>query len=431
MLTKKGTEILMNTLKRASLLFICIIVNASAGFSRDMIKNASIEAGFNRNYILRSQEEKLGLMDNPYNNIYNLRIGFQSTPKDSNYYDKIYNYPIVGLALSLTDNSSVRLKNNSYIGNIYSAYGFMDMSLIRTRKFRFEFIFQWGMAYNPTKFDAVNNAWNEYAGAPVQVNVAGGLGVKYMLTRNLEIGAAAEIRHYSNGRLGMPNRGINMAGINVSMRYLFRPDESIYSADNIKFKFTEKGFTYNLSFAGALQASMDQWEVYKGSRDNETGDENENGTIEIPDFKRSPVYAMYNTFLYRYSQMCASGIGLDFYYKPEINKSRVWDAMIYGFDAMKSHKYNKLCVGLSLNHEFFYHNFSGYVAVGMYMFRKYGIPKDYDSRFYQRAGIRYYIPKLNGLYIGYGIKAHNFGNAENMELSVGFNFKNKKKDASR
>ena len=38
---------------------------------------------------------------------------------------------------------------------------------------------------------------------------------------------------------------------------------------------------------------------------------------------------------------------------------------------------------------------------------------------YQKAGLRYYIPSWNNLYIGLGMKANDFRESEYIELSIG------------
>ncbi len=401
------------------IVIICSIINIYEGFTQNMYKHISLEGNFSSNTVIRSDDEKNVLIDNPYNDIYTLRIGFQSTPADSNYYDKVYNYPVSGLALSFTDNSRIKLKNNSIKGDVYSAYWYIDAPIKRFHKFRVDFSFQFGLVYSPKSFDIKDNAWEEYAGYPLLVNVAGSLSLKYMLMRNIEIGIGAEVRHYSNGRMGMPNRGMNMKGINMSMRYLINPVEDFTAPKDVKHEIENKGFNYDLCLVGGIQTSVEQWEMYEEKRDN--GEK-----INTLSFTKSPKLALYNTFLYRYSQMCASGLGLDFFYKQDIENNKKWDKMLYGQDAVKGLKYSRLACGISINHEFYYRNISGFVAVGRYMYREYGIRQN-DSRFYQRANLRYHFRKSGNLYIGYGIKAHNFSEAENMEFCIGYKFVKKRK----
>jgi hypothetical protein len=43
---------------------------------------------------------------------------------------------------------------------------------------------------------------------------------------------------------------------------------------------------------------------------------------------------------------------------------------------------------------------------------------------YEKAGLRYYIPKLGDTFVGLSIKSHNI-KAEYLELSLGWRFKGK------
>jgi hypothetical protein len=83
-------------------------------------------------------------------------------------------------------------------------------------------------------------------------------------------------------------------------------------------------------------------------------------------------------------------------------------------------------VGIAVVQEVYWGNFAVHVAVGAYPYRHKGVngpeAKAAGDRergwHYEKAGIRYYFPKLGDTFVGFAIKSHSI-KAEYLEFSIG------------
>ncbi len=356
--------------------------------------------------ILRVDPGVKDMLQNATCSVYNFTLGYSTLPTDHSAYAPDYNYPMFGLGLSVADFSRARMYGPSHIGNIYTLYGFMNRALVRQPYWSFGYNLEAGLSYGTDRYNPATNPGNYFVGSPLMVYVGAGIDLKCRLTDRLEIGLGMGAKHYSNGRMGMPNKGINILGGSVSACYYFdAPPRSYLKPETMPFA---KHFYYHLSIGGGGQASLQEWELSK-----------EQPTAELKQkrFRLYPKASISADAMYRYSQRYGTGIGLDIFYTPHISRLREWDNRLSG-ETANGVKYKPLAAGLAINQEVYYGNLAMSVAMGWYAYRQPGI-RDNDSQFYQRAGFRYYFPALNNLFVGYAIKAHNFQTAEYLEFSVG------------
>ena len=95
--------------------------------------------------------------------------------------------------------------------------------------------------------------------------------------------------------------------------------------------------------------------------------------------------------------------------------------------------YAPLSVGLAIVQEVYWRNLAIHVAIGAYPYRHKGVNSssvvtDGDKAMmeedrergwhYEKAGLRYYFPKLGNTFVGFAIKSHSI-KAEYLEFSVG------------
>lgn len=268
-----------------------------------------------------------------------------------------------------------------------------------------------GLSFAPEPYNPYTNPNNEFVSSIIMVYVGIGAGVKYTILNRLELGAGFTIKHYSNGRMGMPNKGINIVGIDAGMRYYFSPIEKEMKKINSQ-PFIKK-MNYHFSVAGGMHTSIEEWEIYAQN----TIDPDQ----RMKNFKYYPKFSASADAIYQFFRKYSAGIGFDLFYIPSISKHQEWDKIIYGEEKVRNVKYNPLSLGIAINQQVSYKNLSVYASFGYYVFRELGI-RQRERDFYQRAGLRYYFPSLHNLYVGYGIKSHKFNTAEYLELSIGMNF---------
>lgn len=91
-------------------------------------------------------------------------------------------------------------------------------------------------------------------------------------------------------------------------------------------------------------------------------------------------------------------------------------------------KHSPWSFGIAAKHQVFYHNISLAMALGVYLYREMGHnAKEVEKPYYERIGIHYSIPQLNGLSIGCNVKAH-LSKADLTEIVISYPIVFKKKE---
>ena len=357
----------------------------------------SIESNVSWGEIKKPDELVTSLLKDGTCRVYDLRIGY--TDLDSSVFASVYNYPTFGAGLSMTDFSDVKMHSGSGLGNIYALYGFMEIPLIRYKKFRLSPVASIGFSYNTDIYDPISNSDKIFSGIPFMVYAGLDFGLRYHLTSQWELGMALNAKHYSNGRLAIMNKGINILGGNASLRYYLSPDNSQFPQKmNTPFR---KHFYYHVSLGGGMQTYLeDLWVSREGKE------------------KLYSKFSIASDVSYRFSRMYGCGIGLNLFYVPSTGSFSEYDKLTLGDEKASTFKYEPVSVGISINQELYYKNVALFGNFGYYLYRELGNRID-EKPVFQQAGFRYYMPKMYDLFLGCSIKAHEFKKAEYFEFSVG------------
>ena len=112
----------------------------------------------------------------------------------------------------------------------------------------------------------------------------------------------------------------------------------------------------------------------------------------------------------------------------DIKELEAADRILYGDAAVDaSPGYSPISIGLAVVQEVYWKNFAVHVAIGAYPYRHKGVnDKELNEKLddrergwhYEKAGVRYYFPKLGDTYVGFAIKSHSI-KAEYLEFSLG------------
>ena len=149
---------------------------------------------------------------------------------------------------------------------------------------------------------------------------------------------------------------------------------------------------------------------------------------EAASLKAHPKFSLSFDALYRYALRYATGIGVDLFYSSNMKELEAADRILYGDKAVAaSPGYSPISVGVAVVQEVYWNNLAVHVAIGAYPYRHKGVNdkelnEQMDDRergwHYEKAGVRYYFPKLGDTYVGFAIKSHSI-KAEYLEFSVG------------
>ncbi|GHV56306.1 hypothetical protein FACS1894182_02590 [Bacteroidia bacterium] len=368
----------------------------------------SIEGNFFYGKIIKHDKfVKATLQDGP-TRIYDLRLGYTDFFSGE---AAGYGYPTCGVGFSMVDFRDVTLYHASDLGNLYTVYLFWNQRLLNFGRFRWTLQGDIGPVYNTDTFDPVTNPGKDFSSSPLMMYIGLATGIKYHFSHRWEMGLSANTRHYSNGRLGVINKGFNITGGNLSLVYHL-PSRK-YSPVNSVEHSIRKSFYFHFSAGGGIQTYIEDWMLYTYS---------EAARRESYVEKYHPKYFAATDAMYRFSRKYGSGVGVDLFYMPSLDSFREWDRMNPDHAGEVEPQYHPWSVGIAWNHEVHYRNMALTASLGYYLYRKVGWRESTESPMYERIGLRYYFPQFDNLFVNWSIKAHQFHFAEYFELSVGQKF---------
>lgn len=352
---------------------------------------------------------------------YEASVGFQTNPADSSAYAQQFGYPILNFGFSLARTENFKFYDQTRFPDLYSLYGSFERTLLRRKWFSLGYLLDFGVTYNPGRYDPVNNPGNNWLSSPVMAYFGAGAFAKVHLGKRWEIGADAMFRHYSNGRLALPNEALNALGVGLFARYRLEDyDHKKYTGVPRLRRDYKRGMQYMVVLGGAVHTCMAEWNAKVETEDDPV----KKSEVRL---KAHPKFSISVDAMYRYALRYASGVSLDIFYSSNMKELEASDRIVYGDAAVdNSPGYSPISVGLALVHEVYWHNLAVHIAVGAYPYRHKGVngaeAKEAGDRergwHYEKAGIRYYFPKFGDTFLGFAIKSHSI-KAEYLEFSAG------------
>ena len=354
---------------------------------------------------------------------YEAAVGIQTKPENGNAYAEAFGFPLINIGASVARTSNFQFSDQTQFPDLYSLYGSFERSILKTQHFSAGYLLDFGATYNPGRYDPVNNPGNNWLSAPFMAYFGAGVFGKVHIGKRWEAGANVMFRHFSNGRLDLPNEALNGVGVGLFARY--RMSDYDYKKYTKKYNFErnwDRGMQYMIVVGGGVHTCMAEWKAYVESEPDPV-----KKAEAAANLKAHPKFSLSFDALYRYSMRYATGLGLDLFYSSNMEELKASDIKFYGQQAVdNSPGYNPLSVGLAVVQEVYWRNFAVHVAVGAYPYRHKGVngaeAKAAGDRergwHYEKAGIRYYVPKLGDTFVGFAIKSHSI-KAEYLEFSVG------------
>lgn len=354
---------------------------------------------------------------------YEFSVGFQTNPSDSCCYARLFGYPMISAGLSCARTSNFKFTDQTKFRDLYTAFGSFERTIIRKKHFSFGYLLDFGIIYNPDRYDPVNNPGNNWLSSPVMAYFGVGALVKYHLGKRWEIGADVMFRHFSNGRLALPNEALNGLGAGIFARYRLEDyDYKRYTNVPMQKPQYKKGMQYVIVFGSGFHTCMGELNAILKTESNPAQLKD-----RVVKLKAHPKFSLSFDALYRYSLRYATGVGLDVFYSSNMTELEAADRVFYGDAAVDACPgYNPISVGIAIVQEVYWKNFAVHVAVGAYPYRHKGVngllAKEAGDRergwHYEKAGFRYYFPKLGNTFLGFAIKSHSI-KAEYLEYSLG------------
>ncbi len=163
---------------------------------------------------------------NPFQSI-DFRYGFYGYGRKK--WHQLHHFPTYGIGLSKvwfqpTDN---------ILGNPYATYLFFKEPFAQFKKSSLSYDFSLGLAYHWKRYDTNSNPEQKVIGSSVTAMVGFIIQYEFKLSDRLDGTIGIGVNHFSNGRIRSPNRGLNLYGLNTSVRYRFGPGTPQKKANGI------------------------------------------------------------------------------------------------------------------------------------------------------------------------------------------------------
>lgn len=340
-----------------------------------------------------------------------IMVGLNTRPEDNDWYAWAYNFPHYGLGFSYANMSGVKChpESASGLGDAYTLFGYAHFDLLKTRHFSFGPNLELGTSFMTRKWDAVTNPKNFYVGTSMLIMVGAGLEAAFHITPRWELGLNAMLTHRSNGMLRTPNFGLNELAAGAFVRYDLS-DRHLGRRGASPERPEFKKWLFDIYFSGGVHSCDAERGLYLEHVLKE-GEENRWGS-----FRPWLRLNLGGTALFRYHPIFATGIGLDVSYTQNWKRLGEYYELVHGTAAKTCPVY----VGAYLQQSFFYRNVEVGIGLGVYLFKKLGIE---DSTWnYQRALIRWHLPKAGNIFLGFAMRAHRFDRSDTLEFSLGKRF---------
>src|SRR6185295_11022748 len=149
---------------------------------------------------------------NPFQSI-DLRYGIYGYGRKN--WHQLHHFPTYGVGIG----KYLFNPADNIVGNPITTYLFFNESIFRFKKSSISYDMAVGIAYNWKPYDPVTNPDQLVIGSAVTGYLALNLQYEFQLSDRIDGALGFGINHFSNGRIRSPNRGLNLYGLNASVRY--------------------------------------------------------------------------------------------------------------------------------------------------------------------------------------------------------------------
>jgi len=319
---------------------------------------------------------------------FGLNFQYQSYGREA--WQQHHGYPLMGYGLQYFNFGDAEV-----LGHAVSFFPNITLKLVDRPRWMIHFRVGSGIAWLNRTWDRIENPDNNSIGSRFNNTTCFRLVAGVDLAPRWTLFAGGSFSHFSNGAVQMPNLGINVPAVSVSLRYTPEP---VQQAHYIKWEEPKRP-------AGRWGGQGYFTLAYK-----ETG---------LPGAAKWPVYLGSASGIYRISKVQNLQAGLEIEYYKSVY---VFSLHVIAAHNAREAGQNATRYGFFLANEWQFGNTGVLVQAGYYLNRKnYLVP----FPVYNKLGLRYYLPPLPGLsaqfYAGVYMKSHLI-TADYISLGIGVRF---------
>ncbi|MEI6679547.1 MAG: acyloxyacyl hydrolase [Mariniphaga sp.] len=307
-------------------------------------------------------------------------------------WQQIYGYPAYGAGIY-----SASFTDTKKLGNPIAVYGFFNAPFFKVNRWSVNYELGLGLTFNWNHLDPLENPYNVAISADESVYIDAGVSLKYQISKRMAINVGYGFTHFSNGRLKMPNKGLNTEASKICLSYSFDDNPTTYQSQVIP-PFHDQWEWVLSAYGGARNV------IYVG-----TGADMSTSVKGI----NFAVCGISNTINRQVSYKSKVGLGFTMEYNGSQN-SRITvsggtlDEVNLPFD-------RHLCLSIFPSYELVINNLSIVIQPGIYLYRIKSA--DMTPFIYQRIGVKYHISKNS--FLGINLRAIKLSESDFIEWTIG------------
>lgn len=346
-----------NNMKKAFLLFIFIIVLI------DTKGQATYSYGINPYYgaVLRY---KTDMPKVKFTHLHGVELFINKQTDGSRSWEAKYNYPKIGISASWFNYG-----DPEELGNAYLASTYLDFTFKKTNH-QLRMNLGTGLVYSDVIYDQEKNPANKAIGASLSYILRGTVYYHFQLNPDWGLNLNFAFRHFSNGRMNMPNNGMNFPVAGIGLEYAPDKIPSYNEADEEEY---DDKISFNIFMATAWRE------------------------VHYEDYKHK-AYSLSAYFSKRLTWYNAVNVGIDgFFYSPvSIQKHLSVDGI-----KLEKAEIDGRQLSLTAGNEIFIGKLSLLIQAGFYLYD----PHKVWARWYQRYALKY--PVLKNGFLQISLKSHS------------------------
>lgn len=294
-------------------------------------------------------------------------------------WQRIYNYPDVGLSFLFQDMKNAYLGENYGVYAHYGFYFFNRKLLLKAGT---------GLSYNTNPYDPDTNYRNNAYGSTLMSSTFLLLNYKRKIYEQLGFQAGLLLVHYSNGNFKAPNTSTNTFAFNLGLNYSIGTENAPTYIPRTENDDYSEPVHYNFVFRGGIHSS------------------------DVIGMGQYPFYIFSAFADKRISKKSSFSLGAELFLSKMLEELIYYKSVAYPEENVSGEEDAKR-VGVFAGYELHIGEFSGFVNLGYYVY----YPYEFEGKVYERLGLRYYLSE--DWFVGMAVKAHA-AKAEAAEFSVGY-----------
>ena len=360
--------------KIVALLFAAALLIPAKGLSQSRFRDwGYVSFGTDGGMVIPNEPSDSPVLGGVY--VAGVNVGVGARVVGPQYWKNYWNNPYFGIKFGYEHITS------TLVGERFSLGASLEMPFYQSQHWELGAFFDFGLSYLTNTYDSVSNPDNLFIGSHLNALISLGFSVNWHVSDRTTLYSQLAFSHSSNGTVQLPNKGINIARMELGAKVNFRD----YSVKDMATPVLEDKEVANRPYNSIF---INLSPVYNSSR--KTWDHYFSASASIG-YRR------------KFHSCFAYGAGVDFMYDASLETAHEPNLLQNDFAVS----------GYGLL-EAYWGRFSLRGAVGYYAWRG----CDFTLPFYERIGVYYSFGRHDNHYFGASIKAHA-AHAQFLELTYG------------